>query len=176
MFYSLGERRIELRGSHHYIAPNATVIGTVILEDEVSIWFNVVIRGDDDMITVGARTNIQDAAVLHTDEGVPMTLGSSVSVGHEAMLHGCTIGDGTLIGIKAVVLNRALIGRDCLIGANALVPEGKVIPDRSLVVGSPGKVVRALTDAEVASIRGNADHYVNNARRYLRDLRPDPRG
>ena len=176
MLYSLGDRRIELRGSHHYVAPNATVIGTVILEHEASLWFNVVVRADNDTISIGARTNIQDAAVLHTDEGVPMVLGSSVSVGHEAMLHGCTIGDGTLIGIKAVVLNHAVIGRECLIGANALIAEGKVIPDRSLVIGSPGKVVRALTDAEVASIRGNADHYVNNARRYLRDLHPDSRG
>jgi carbonic anhydrase/acetyltransferase-like protein (isoleucine patch superfamily) len=171
MLYSLGDRRIELRGSHHYIAPNATVIGTVILEHEASLWFNVVVRADNDTIAIGARTNIQDAAVLHTDPGVPMNIGASVSIGHQAMLHGCTVGEGTLIGVKAVVLNRAVIGRDCLIGANALIPEGKVIADRSLVIGSPGKVVRTLTDAEIASIRGNADDYVNNARRYLRDLR-----
>ena len=171
MLYSLGDRRIELRGSHHYIAPNATVIGTVILEHEASLWFNVVVRADNDTIAIGARTNIQDAAVLHTDPGVPMNIGASVSIGHQAMLHGCTVGAGTLIGVKAVVLNHAVIGRDCLIGANALIPEGKVIADRSLVIGSPGKVVRTLTDAEIASIRGNADDYVNNARRYLRDLR-----
>jgi len=171
MLYSLGDRRIELRGAHHYIAPNATVIGTVILEHEASLWFNVVVRADNDTIAIGARTNIQDAAVLHTDPGVPMNIGASVSIGHQAMLHGCTVGEGTLIGVKAVVLNHAVIGRDCLIGANALIPEGKVIADRSLVIGSPGKVVRTLTDAEIASIRDNADHYVNNARRYLRDLR-----
>jgi carbonic anhydrase/acetyltransferase-like protein (isoleucine patch superfamily) len=171
MLYSLGDRRIELRGSNHYIAPNATVIGTVILEHEASLWFNVVVRADNDTITIGARTNIQDAAVLHTDPGVPMNIGASVSIGHQAMLHGCTVGEGTLIGVKAVVLNRAVIGRDCLIGANALIPEGKVIAERSLVIGSPGKVVRTLTDAEIAGIRGNADDYVNNARRYLRDLR-----
>src|SRR2546423_11212541 len=140
MLYSLGERRVVLRGSHHYIAPNATVIGTVILEDEVSIWFNVVVRGDYDAITIGARSNVQDAAVLHTDAGVPMHIGANVSIGHQAMLHGCTLGEGTLVGIQAVVLNGATIGRDCLIGANTLVAEGKSIPDRSLVVGSPGKV------------------------------------
>jgi carbonic anhydrase/acetyltransferase-like protein (isoleucine patch superfamily) len=154
MLYSLGDRRIELRGSHHYIAPNATVIGTVILEHEASLWFNVVVRADNDTIAIGARTNIQDAAVLHTDPGVPMNIGASVSIGHQAMLHGCTVGEGTLIGVKAVVLNHAVIGRDCLIGANALIPEGKVIADRSLVIGSPGKVVRTLTDAEIAGIRG----------------------
>jgi carbonic anhydrase/acetyltransferase-like protein (isoleucine patch superfamily) len=176
MLYSLGERRIELRGSLHYIAPNATVIGAVVLEDEASLWFNVVIRGDDDVITIGARTNVQDAAVLHTDPGVPMTLGAEVSIGHQAMLHGCTIGDGTLVGIKAVVLNHAVIGRDCLIGANTLIPERKVIPDRSLVVGSPGRIVRTITDEEIAGIRANADHYVENARRFLRELRVDPRG
>jgi carbonic anhydrase/acetyltransferase-like protein (isoleucine patch superfamily) len=176
MLFALGDRRVELRGQHHFVAPNATLIGRVILGDESSVWFNVVIRGDNDTITIGARTNVQDAAVLHADDGVPLVVGPAVSIGHLAMLHGCTIGEGTLVGIKAVVLNHAVIGRECLIGANALIPEGKVIPDRSLVVGSPGKVVRTLTDEEVARIRLNADHYVEGARRYLSDLRPDPRG
>jgi len=175
MLYLLGDRRVELRGHHHYVAPSATVVGRVVLEDEASIWFHVVVRGDNDPIVIGARSNIQDASVLHTDEGVPMTIGPSVTVGHQVMLHGCTVGEGTLVGVKAVVLNHAVIGRDCLIGACSLVPEGKVIPDRSLVMGVPGKVVRQLRDDEIAAMRMNADHYVENARRYLRDFRPDPR-
>lgn len=176
MLYSLGERRVTLRGQHHYVAPNATLIGSVTLENEASVWFNVVIRGDNDSISVGARSNIQDGSVLHTDEGVRLTIGPSVSVGHLVMLHGCTIGEGSLIGIKAVVLNDAVIGRECLIGANTLIAEGKVIPDRSLVVGSPGKIVRTLSDEDVAGLRWIADHYVENARRYLRDLIPTPGG
>jgi carbonic anhydrase/acetyltransferase-like protein (isoleucine patch superfamily) len=172
MLYTLATRHIRLRGSHHYIAPSATLIGDVILEDRASVWFNVVIRGDNEPISVGARSNVQDGSVLHTDAGVPLTLGPSVSVGHLVMLHGCTIGEGSLVGIKAVILNRATIGRECLIGANTLIPEGKVIPDRSLVLGSPGKVVRALTDQEVAGLYGIAEHYVENAERYRRDLQP----
>lgn len=175
MLYVIGERRIELRGTHHYVAPNATVIGSVILEHECSIWFNVVIRGDCDVITIGERSNVQDGAVLHTDPGIPMRIGARVSIGHQAMLHGCTLGDGTLVGIKAVVLNRAAIGRECLIGANTLVPEGRIVPDRSLVVGIPGKVVRTLTEAEVAHIRSNADDYAGHAKRYLTELRADQR-
>ena len=170
MLYSLDSRRVQLRGRHHFVAANATVIGSVILEDEASVWFNTVIRGDSDLITVGARTNVQDASVLHTDAGIKLTLGAEVSVGHQAMLHGCTIGEGSLVGIKALVLNHAVIGRECLIGANTLVTEGKVIPDRSLVLGSPGKVVRTLSEEEVAGLRAIAAHYVGNARRYLKDL------
>ncbi len=171
MLYALGSRKVQLIGSGHYIAPNATVIGDVVLESESSVWFNVVIRGDSDTITVGSRSNIQDGSVLHTDAGVRLTLGASVSVGHLVMLHGCTIGEGSLIGIKAVILNGAQVGRDCLVGANTLIGEGKTIPDRSLVLGSPGKVVRTLDDDEVARIRGIADHYVVNARRYRTDFR-----
>jgi carbonic anhydrase/acetyltransferase-like protein (isoleucine patch superfamily) len=130
-----------------------------------------VIRGDNETITVGARSNIQDGSVLHADAGVPLTLGPSVSVGHLVMLHGCTIGEGSLIGIKAVILNGANVGRDCLVGANTLIAEGKTIPDRSLVIGSPGKVVRTLDDAEIARLRWIADHYVENARRYRADLK-----
>jgi len=170
MKFSLGERRVECRGEH-FIAHNATVIGSVILENEVSVWFNTVIRGDNHPIAIGARTNIQDSCVLHTDEGVPLTIGANVSVGHMVMLHGCTIGEGSLIGIKAVVMNHVRIGRNCLIGANTLITEGKEIPDRSLVIGSPGKVVRELTDEEVAVLLWNADHYVSNFKRYKRELK-----
>ena len=172
MLFALGSRMPRLLGNGHYVAPNAMVIGDVVLENESSVWFNVVIRGDNDTITVGARSNIQDGSVMHTDAGIPLTLGESVSVGHLVMLHGCTIGDGSLIGIKAVILNRARIGRECLIGANALVTEGKAIPDRSLVVGSPARVVRTLDTEEIANMRWIADHYVENARRYREELSP----
>jgi len=175
MLYTLGTRQVQLHGVHHFVAANATVIGSVVLEDEASVWFNTVIRGDNDLITVGARSNVQDGSVLHTDAGIALTIGPDVSIGHQAMLHGCSIGAGSLIGIKALVLNHAVIGRECLIGANALVTEGKTIPDRSLVLGSPGRVVRTLSDDEVAKLRDIAAHYVERARRYLEDLAPDPR-
>jgi carbonic anhydrase/acetyltransferase-like protein (isoleucine patch superfamily) len=176
MLYALGERRVELRGAHHYVAPSAAVVGSVILEAESSVWFNTVIRGDNDTITIGFRANVQDGAVLHADAGVPLVVGPRVSIGHLAMLHGCTIGEGTLIGIKAVILNEAVIGPWCLVGANTLIPERKVIPARSLVIGSPGRIVRTLTDDEVAQQHRSADHYVELARWYLSDLAPDPRG
>jgi carbonic anhydrase/acetyltransferase-like protein (isoleucine patch superfamily) len=175
MLYTLASRHVQLRGRHHFVAANATVIGSVVLEDESSVWFNTVIRGDNDVITIGARSNVQDGSVLHTDAGIALTLGTEVSVGHQAMLHGCMIGDGSLIGIKALILNHAIVGRECLIGANALITEGKSIPDRSLVLGSPGKVVRTLSDEEVAGLHAIAAHYVENARRCLKDLVPDPR-
>jgi len=175
MLYTLGSRQVQLRGAHHFVAANATVVGSVVLEDEASVWFHTVIRGDNDVITVGARSNVQDGSVLHTDAGIPLSIGAEVSVGHQAMLHGCTIGEGSLIGIKALILNHAVIGRECLIGANALVTEGKTIPDRSLVLGSPGKVVRTLTADEVSQLRGIAALYVDNARRYLEELAADPR-
>jgi carbonic anhydrase/acetyltransferase-like protein (isoleucine patch superfamily) len=176
VLYTLGDHRVEFRGSDHFVAPDATVIGRVVLEHEASVWFRVVIRGDNDPIVIGAGSNIQDGSVLHTDEGIPLTVGPSVTVGHQVMLHGCTIGEGSLIGIQAVVLNRAVIGRECLIGACALIPEGKVIPDRSLVMGTPGKVVRTLTDQEVADIRAIAAGYVANGRRYRALLAPGPAG
>ncbi len=175
MLFRLAARQVELRGLGHYIADNATVIGNVILEAESSVWFQTVIRGDNDPIVLGPRTNVQDGSVLHTDAGIPLTLGPSVSVGHQVMLHGCSIGEGSLIGIKSVVLNGATIGRECLIGANTLVSEGKSIPDRSVVLVSPGKIVRAVTDEEATWMRSIADHYVENARRYLRDLARDGR-
>ncbi|MCX7167106.1 MAG: gamma carbonic anhydrase family protein [Rhodocyclales bacterium] len=167
--YSLGDRRPNL-GRDVWVAPNATVIGDVRLGDNASVWWNAVLRGDNDTITIGANSNIQDGSVLHVDDGVPLTIGAHVTVGHLVMLHGCTIGDESLIGIKSVILNNAVIGRHCIIGANSLIPEGKVIPERSLVMGSPGKVVRQLTDEEVARLQLAAQGYVENARRYRTGL------
>lgn len=153
-----------------WIAPNATVIGDIRIAARASIWWNAVLRGDNDPIHIGEETNIQDGSVLHTDAGIPMVIGPRVTVGHLVMLHGCTIGEGSLIGIGAVVLNRASIGKESIVGANTLIPEGKQYPERSLIVGTPGKVVRALTDEEVARLRKSAAHYVENARRYARGL------
>jgi carbonic anhydrase/acetyltransferase-like protein (isoleucine patch superfamily) len=169
--YTLGDRCPTL-GRDAWIAPNATIIGDVHLGDEASIWWNAVLRADNDRISIGAGSNIQDGSVLHADEGVPLTLGANVTVGHLVMLHGCTIGEQSLIGIKSVILNRAVIGKHCIIGANSLIPEGKVIPDRSLVMGSPGKVVRELSDEEVARLLLAAQGYVANARRYRELLQP----
>jgi carbonic anhydrase/acetyltransferase-like protein (isoleucine patch superfamily) len=155
-----------------WIAPNATVIGDIRLAENVSLWWNTVLRGDNDPIHIGANTNIQDGSVLHTDTGIPMHIGENVTVGHMVMLHGCTIGNGSLIGIGSIILNRARIGESCLVGANTLIPEGKTFPDRCLIVGSPGKVVRELTDEEVARLQKSAAHYVANARRYRDTLHP----
>ncbi|GAB4172844.1 MAG: gamma carbonic anhydrase family protein [Rhodocyclaceae bacterium] len=168
--YSLGERS-PVCDPASWIAENATVIGSVVLRAGASVWFNAVVRGDRDLITIGEDSNIQDGAVLHTDPGIPLAIGRAVTVGHLAMLHGCTIGDGCLIGIQATVLNRAVIGGHCLIGAKTLIPEGKLIPERSLVVGVPGKVVRELTDEEVAALEASARGYVENWQRYARELR-----
>lgn len=176
MMYTLGDRRIETSGDDYYIAHNATVIGSVILEKDVSIWFNVVIRGDNDPIRIGEGTNIQDGSVLHADVGVPLTIGQYVTVGHKVMLHGCEIGDNSLIGINAVVLNGAKIGKNCIIGANALVPEGKVIPDNSMVMGSPGKVIREVTDKNLMLIKMSALSYVANYKRFKTDFKADERG
>ena len=168
--YSIGDRHPML-GRDVWIAPNATIIGDVRLGDNASVWWNAVLRGDNDTIAIGAGSNIQDGSVLHADAGVPLTLGASVTVGHLVMLHGCTVGDESLIGIKTVILNHAVIGRHCIIGANSLIPEGKVIPERSLVVGSPGKVVRQLSDEEVARLQRSAQGYVANAQRYRTGLK-----
>lgn len=149
-----------------WVAPNATVIGDVQLADNVSIWWQATVRGDNDPVIIGANTNIQDGSVLHTDDGIPLTIGADVTIGHMVMLHGCTIGDGSLIGIGAVILNNAVIGRQCLIGAKTLIPEGKVIPDRSLVVGSPGRIIRELTDEDLARIDTGTRHYVAAAKHY----------
>src|SRR3990172_12554057 len=173
MKYAFEDRKVVCKGDY-WIAPNAIVIGSVVLENNVSIWFNCVVRGDNDVITIGENSQLQDGCVVHVDPGLPVTLGKNVSVGHMAMLHGCTIGDGTLIGIKAVILNGAKIGKNCLIGANSLIAEGKEIPDGSLVVGSPGKVVRQLTEREIKFILDAADHYVQKFRRYRETFQVDP--
>ncbi len=168
--YSLAERKVSFSGAQWYVADTAAVIGSVVLGDESSVWFHVVIRGDSEIITIGARTNVQDGAVLHADPGSPLTLGSNVSVGHKAMLHGCTVGDGSLIGINSVVLNGATIGKGTIIGAGALIPEGKTIPDGVLVVGSPGKPVRELTREEKDSLLAVADSYVQRSRHFREHL------
>lgn len=170
MIYSLGERRATFRGDY-YVAPSASVIGSVVFGHNASVWFNCVVRGDNDVITIGENTNVQDASVLHIDEGVPLTLGANVSIGHMVMLHGCSIGDNSLIGINAVVLNNARIGRNCLVGASALITEGKEIPDGSLVLGSPGRVVRSLSEAEISGISQIAEHYVQKSTQYRTLLR-----
>ncbi len=172
MKYSLGDRKITCKGDY-WIAPNSVVSGSVVLENNASVWFNCVVRADNDVITIGENSQLQDGCVLHVDPGFPITLGRNVSVGHMAMLHGCTVGDGTLIGIKSVILNGAKIGRNCLIGANSLIAEGKEIPDGSLVIGSPGKVVRQLSAEEIARINGASDHYVQKFKRYKTEWRPD---
>lgn len=166
MIYDLGDRKVVLEGEGHFVAPNATLIGSVTLKERASIWFNVVIRADNDAITIGANSNIQDGSVLHTDSSYKLDIGNGVTVGHKAMLHGCVIGDFSLVGINAVVLNGAKIGKHCLIGANTLIPEGVEIPDGSLVVGSPGKVKRLLTDMEKKVLEASSLHYVQNAERY----------
>lgn len=171
MIYSLGDRKVELRGEDYWIADNATVIGSVVLLNNASVWFNVVIRGDNDVITIGENSNVQDGSVLHTDPGVPLTIGKNVTVGHKVMLHGCTIGDNSLIGINSVILNGAKIGKHCLIGANSLIPEGKEIPDGSLVMGSPGKVVRELTPEQQQGLELSAMSYVNNFKRFKQELK-----
>ena len=170
MLFSLEGKKVTLIGNEHFVAENATLIGNVELHDCSSIWFNVVIRGDNDPIIIGAGSNIQDGSVLHTDPGYTLRIGSNVTVGHQAMLHGCEVGDGSLIGIGAVVLNGAKIGKGCLIGANALVPEGMQIPDHSLVVGSPAKIKRTLSAEQVLGLLENAEHYVDNMRRFNRSL------
>ena len=172
MIYNLGDRKAEIRTDDYFIADNATVIGSVVLEQYASIWFNAVLRGDNDVITVGENSNVQDGSVLHTDGGFPLTIVKNVTIGHKVMLHGCVIGDNSLIGINAVVLNGAKIGKNCLIGANALIPEGKVIPDGSLVMGSPGKVVREMTADQIKGLELSALHYVENFKRYKKELVP----
>jgi carbonic anhydrase/acetyltransferase-like protein (isoleucine patch superfamily) len=172
MKYSLENQRVVCNGDY-WIADSAVVVGSVVLGHNASVWFNCVIRGDHDSITIGENSQIQDGCILHVDPGHPMTIGANVSVGHMAMLHGCTIGDGTLIGIKAVILNDAVIGKNCLIGAGTLIAERKQIPDGSLVVGSPGKVLRQLREDEIRLIHANAEDYVRNWKRYKAALKPE---
>jgi carbonic anhydrase/acetyltransferase-like protein (isoleucine patch superfamily) len=169
--FSLKDRRVELRGADHYIAWDATLAGSIILERAVNIWFNVVIRADNDQVHIGEETNIQDGSVLHCDPGFPLTIGKRVTVGHKAMLHGCTVGDGALIGINSVVLNGAKVGAGALIGANSLVPEGKEIPPGVLAVGSPAKVVRQLTPEQIAVILKIAESYVARGKLFKEQLK-----
>ncbi len=154
-----------------WVADSAQVMGQVVLEEDASVWFGAVLRGDMDTIRVGRGSNVQDGSVLHADRGVPLTLGENVTVGHQVMLHGCTIGDGSLIGIQAVVLNGARIGKNCLVGAGALVTEGKEFPDGSMILGSPAKVVRQLTPEQIEGLRRSAQSYVENARRFKAGLK-----
>ena len=169
--FSLNERRVEFRGAHHYIAYDATLAGSIILESEVNIWFGVVIRADNDQVHIGEATNIQDGSVLHCDPGFPLSVGKRVTVGHKAMLHGCTVGDGVLVGINSVILNGAKIGAGSLIGANSLVSEGKEIPPGVLAVGSPAKVVRELKPEQIAGILKISESYVTRARYFKEHLK-----
>lgn len=155
----------------NFIAPDASVIGRARIGRDVGIWFGVVIRADNEPIVIGAGSNVQEHTVMHTDVGFPLTVGSGCTIGHRAMLHGCTIGDNSLVGMGAIVLNGAKIGRNCLVGAGALVTEGKEFPDNSLIVGSPARVARTLDEKVVASLRASADHYVANARRFKNGLK-----
>jgi carbonic anhydrase/acetyltransferase-like protein (isoleucine patch superfamily) len=168
--YAIDDRHPQLAPTA-WVAPGATVLGRVVLADGVGIWFGAVLRGDNEPIVIGEGSNVQENTVMHTDMGFPLTVGRHVTIGHQAMLHGCTVGDGSLVGIQAVVMNGVRIGRECLIGAGALVPEGRIVPDRSLVLGSPGKVVRELTDEDVARIRAGAESYVARAAAFSAQLR-----
>ena len=169
MFYDLEDKKPKNSGEN-WVAPNATIIGDVTLEKNSSVWFNAVIRGDNENIHVGEGSNVQDGSVLHTDPGCPLKIGKDVTIGHIVMLHGCTIGDNSLIGIGAVILNNAKIGKNCIIVAKALITENKEIPDNSLVVGAPGRVVRKLTDEEIGKITENAKHYQDNWKRYVKTV------
>ncbi len=171
MVYSLGERKVEVLAEDYFIADNATVVGSVCIHNNVSIWFNAVIRADNELVTIGENSNIQDGAVLHNDDDAPLTIGKNVTVGHKAMLHGCTIGDNTLVGINSVVLDKAVIGKNCVIGANALVTGGVNIPDGSLVLGSPAKVVAQLSEEHIATITESANTYVKNFKRFKAELK-----
>jgi carbonic anhydrase/acetyltransferase-like protein (isoleucine patch superfamily) len=168
--YQYGDRIPSVHESV-FVAPNASVIGSVVLSENVSVWFGATIRGDNDIITLGKNSNVQEGAVLHTDPGIALTVGENVTIGHQAMLHGCTIGDGSLIGIQAVILNGAVIGKGCLVGAGAIVTERKVFPDRSLIVGAPAKVVRELSDEDVAALLKGAASYVDRRAQFLTKLR-----
>lgn len=171
MIYVLENRAPTFLGDY-FIADNAAVIGSVTLHHNASVWFGCTVRGDTDDLIIGENTNIQDGSVLHTDPGIKLRIGRDVTVGHLCMLHGCEIGDNSLIGIKSVILNNAKVGRNCIIGANTLITEGKVIPDNSLVMGSPGKVVRQVSEQEAKFLTLQAAHYVENARRYREKLKP----
>lgn len=168
--YRYGERIPSVHDSV-FVAPNASVIGSVVLSENVSVWFGATIRGDNDVITLGKNSNVQEGAVLHTDPGIKLTVGENVTIGHQAMLHGCTIGDGSLIGIQAVVLNGAVIGKGCLVGAGAIITERKTFPDRSLILGAPARVARQLTDEDVEKLMKAAQGYVERRATFLTNLK-----
>ncbi|HEX5005771.1 MAG TPA: gamma carbonic anhydrase family protein [Hyphomonadaceae bacterium] len=169
--YELDGVQPETEGDH-WVADSARVIGRVVLKRNASVWFNAVLRGDNDPIVIGENSNVQDGSVLHTDVGQPLIVGANCTIGHKVMLHGCTIGENTLIGIGSIILNGAKIGKNCLIGANSLITEGKEIPDGSMVMGAPGKVVRELTEQQIQMITFSAHHYVENWKRYAKGLKP----
>lgn len=169
--YKLGNFEPQFPQSGNYwVAPNAVLIGKVILHENASIWWNAVLRGDNEPIIIGENSNIQDGSILHNDVGINLNIGKNVTVGHKVMLHGCEIGDNTLIGINSVILNNAKIGKNCIIGANSLIAEGKEIPDNSLVMGSPGKIIRELNEAQINKLKLSALHYVENYKRYKANL------
>ena len=170
MIYSLGDKKISTEGNDFWIAPNAAVIGSVVLKRNASIWFGATLRGDNDPIIVGENSNIQDGSVCHTDDGMPLIIGDDVTVGHKVILHSCTVGNNSLIGMGSTVLNNAKLGNNCLIGANTLITEGKEFPDNSMIVGSPGKVKRELSEQEVQMIKLSALHYVENMKRFKAQL------
>ena len=168
--YQLGADAPEIDATA-YVADSANLIGKVSIKAGASVWFGVTIRGDNERITIGEHSNVQEACILHTDMGFPLTIGNHVTVGHQAMLHGCSVGDGALIGIQAVILNGARIGKGCLVGAGALVTEGKEFPDHMLIIGTPAKAVRPLTEQEIASLKGNAASYGTRARLFKTELK-----
>ena len=169
MFYDLKDKKPQSSGEN-WVAPNATIIGDVTLEKNSSIWFNAVLRGDIENIYIGEGSNIQDGSVLHTDPGYPLKVGKNVTVGHLVMLHGCTIGENSLIGIGAVILNNVKIGKNCIIGAKTLIAENKEIPDDSLVVGSPGRIIRKVTEDEKKAVLENTKHYQDNWKKYSKSI------
>jgi len=170
MIYSLGDKQLNKDNLDFWVAPNAAIIGDVTLKKNASVWFGAILRGDNDPIILGENSNIQDNSVCHTDDGMPLIIGDNVTVGHKVILHSCTVGNNSLIGMGSTVLNKANIGNNCLVGANSLVTEGKEFPDNSLIVGSPAKVKRELTDMEKKIIELSALHYVENMKRYRKDL------
>jgi carbonic anhydrase/acetyltransferase-like protein (isoleucine patch superfamily) len=174
MIYILGDRKLETADDDYYVAPGAQLIGSVVLGRAATVWFNCVLRADTEQIVVGDGSNIQDGTVVHADPGSPVLLGNNVTIGHRALLHSCSVGDGSLIANGAMVLDRTRIGRNCLIAAGALVPPDKEIPDGSVVMGTPGKVVRQVTNRDLEMIRHAYEHYVQRGREYRRSLRVDP--
>ena len=171
MIYSLGEHHVETDGDQYFVAPSADVIGRVVLGTDVNVWFGAVIRGDGNTIRIGARTNVQDTAVIHVDDDAPTNIGNDVTIGHGATVHGCTVGDFSLIGIGATVLSHAVIGEYCIVGAGALITERKKFPDRSLIIGAPARIAREVTDDELELLRESAAHYAELGRRYRSQLK-----